>query len=314
MSVHEHAGIPPLERFRHEAALYSGLDGLVDTVVPFVRAGLAHGEPVLVALLPDRLKAVTEELGDDAERVETVNMAELGANPARIIPEWRRFVGHAADAGPFRGVGEPIWAGRRPVEIEECRLHEALLNTAFDDGPPWQLMCPYDEESLPDSVIEGAIRTHPVVSGDSDAGIGYDGQHGPEQFTVPLTHLPEDTYDFEFGPGDLSGLRGIVSRLGHEAGLDRDRTDDLVLAAHELATNSIIHGGGAGRLRAWREPEAFVVDIRDAGVIVDPLVGRELSLSMEENGRGVWMANQLCDLVQVRSNESGTAVRLFAWV
>ena len=27
-------------------------------------------------------------------------------------------------------------------------------------------------------------------------------------------------------------------------------------------------------------------------------------------GRGVWMANQLCDLVQVRSSDDGTVVRL----
>ena len=29
-----------------------------------------------------------------------------------------------------------------------------------------------------------------------------------------------------------------------------------------------------------------------------------------EGGRGVWIANQLCDLVQVRSGEDGSVVRL----
>ena len=29
-------------------------------------------------------------------------------------------------------------------------------------------------------------------------------------------------------------------------------------------------------------------------------------------GRGVWLANQLCDLVQIRSGAAGTVVRLHA--
>ena len=43
------------------------------------------------------------------------------------------------------------------------------------------------------------------------------------------------------------------------------------------------------------------------------MVGRELVELVSENGRGVWMANQLCDLVQVRSGARGTVVRLHAW-
>ena len=94
----------------------------------------------------------------------------------------------------------------------------------------------------------------------------------------------------------------------------RSALDDLVLAAHELATNSVLHGGGAGLLRSWSQPGAFVVEIADAGLIKDPLVGRDLLHDLAETGRGVWMANQLCDLVQVRSGSAGTVVRLFAWL
>jgi hypothetical protein len=56
------------------------------------------------------------------------------------------------------------------------------------------------------------------------------------------------------------------------------------------------------------------VEIADAGLINDPLVGRDLLHDLAETGRGVWMANQLCDLVQVRSGSAGTVVRLFAWL
>jgi anti-sigma regulatory factor (Ser/Thr protein kinase) len=34
----------------------------------------------------------------------------------------------------------------------------------------------------------------------------------------------------------------------------------------------------------------------------------------DEGGRGLWLANQLCDLVQIRSGENGTVVRLLTWL
>ena len=50
--------------------------------------------------------------------------------------------------------------------------------------------------------------------------------------------------------------------------------------------------------------------MRDDGRIEDPLVGRERPRPDQANGRGLWIANQLCDLVQVRSGHDGTEVRL----
>jgi anti-sigma regulatory factor (Ser/Thr protein kinase) len=241
-------------------------------------------------------------------------MGELGANPACIIPEWRRFLDDTAAEGPVRGVGEPVWSGRRDAEIEEAMFHDALLNLAFDGGPAWRLMCPYDVSSLPAEVLEEAGRSHPVVRG-TTAGATYAGHaHAHGRFTGPLRPAPEQAERFTFGPADLAGLRTVVTRLAEQAGVARDKADDLVLAAHELATNSVVHGGGGGVLRAWAEPDAFVVEVSDHGVIEDPLVGRDLLHELAEHGRGIWMANQLCDLVQVRSGRTGTAVRLFAWL
>lgn len=298
----------------HQAALYDGLESLLPAVLPFIREGIAQGEPVLVAMLPERLTAIEAALGSDATRVDFVDMGELGANPACIIPEWRRFLEDAGQEGPVRGVGEPVWSGRREVEIQEAALHEALLNVAFHDGPGWQLLCPYDVSALPAAVIDDALRNHPVTH---DPGIdpGYAGRaQALALFSGALPPAPSTADVFEFGPRDLAGLRSLVSGLARQAGVHRPAGDDLVLAAHELATNSIMHGGGAGRLKAWTDAGAFVVEVSDTGVIEDPLVGRDLLQELAENGRGVWMANQLCDLVQVRSGAAGTVVRLFAWL
>lgn len=302
-------------RFRHKAAFYHGLDGLATEVLPFIQQGVDAGEPVIVAMLPDRIETLEQSLGPDAARVRFLDMAEIGANPARILPAWRHFVESEAGRGGFRGVGEPIWPERRADELVECRLHEALLNVAFDEGPAWQLMCPYDMDALPSKVLEDAMRTHPDVSGDLRRVADYGGhQQAADAFAAELSTRPQWADEIPFRTRDLLALRRVVGRLASRAGLPQAICEDLVLATHELAANSLKHGGGSGLLRSWSEPAAFVIEVSDSGTITDPLVGRDLGSAMTASGRGLWMANQLCDLVQVRSTPLGTVVRLFAWL
>src|SRR5690349_3007999 len=107
---------PSVSRFHHAAVFYRGLDDMVDRIAPFIAEGVARGEPVLVAELPDRVEALTEALGEQSSQVTFLDMAAVGANPARIIPAWREFV----DAHPgqaVRGVGEPAWVGRSRDEL-----------------------------------------------------------------------------------------------------------------------------------------------------------------------------------------------------
>lgn len=63
-------------------------------------------------------------------------------------------------------------------------------------------------------------------------------------------------------------------------------------------------------MSVWLEPGALVFEARDDGCIGEPLVGRVRPTPTQDGGRGLWMANQLCDLVQVRSGSSGTSMRL----
>jgi anti-sigma regulatory factor (Ser/Thr protein kinase) len=105
-------------------------------------------------------------------------------------------------------------------------------------------------------------------------------------------------------------VRRFVS--AHGAGvLSTDRANDLLLAVNELATNTVRHGGGRGILKAWREPGALICEVTDAGRIQQPLVGRERPRLGQVGGYGLWLANQLCDLVQVRAFPTGGAVRVY---
>jgi anti-sigma regulatory factor (Ser/Thr protein kinase) len=306
-----------IEAFRHEALLYAGEVDFLARTLPFIRDGVAADEPVLVVVSAGRIGLLRSALGRDADLVAFADMADVGANPARIIPAWRDFVaGHESTDRRVRGIGEPIWAGRGPAELVECQRHETLLNLAFAGVPAWWLLCPYDTEALPPVVVEEAQRSHPLVT---RGGAGWESAdyRGLDQaaapFDAPLPDPPGEPLELAFGAGPLAALRDLVSRHAAAAGLDQARTADLVLAVDEVVTNSLRHGGGRGTLRIWQDADALVCEVRDAGRIADPMAGRQRPAPDREGGRGPWLVNQLCDLVQLRSSAAGGVVRLHMW-
>jgi anti-sigma regulatory factor (Ser/Thr protein kinase) len=304
--------------YQHDAFLYAGDEDFLAGLVPFVREGVALGQPVMVAVTEPRLTKLRTAVAADAEAVDFVDMAELGHNPARIIPGWRNFVDqHGGPGRPVRGIGEPIWAGRRPAEIVECQLHEALLNLAVDPDTPLWLRCPYDTKALDGPVLDQALHSHPTVveADDYRGSTAYGGAHHVgEMFARALPEPGDPTEQLSFDGSNLAAVRCLVSRLALDAGLDAGRTSDLTLALTELTTNSVRHGGGGGLLRMWEERDALVCEVADRGHVDDPLVGRRMPAETEEGGRGVWLANQLCDLVQLRSTAVGTVVRVYSWL
>lgn len=116
--------------------------------------------------------------------------------------------------------------------------------------------------------------------------------------------------ELPFADRDLGAVRGFVYRGATAASLDVDRAHDLVLAVNELATNSVRHGGGTGTLRMWREADALLCEVQDSGHITEPSVGRVPPTPDQESGRGLWVVNHLCDLVQIHSTPAGTVVRV----
>lgn len=302
------------DTFRHEAVFYAGADEFVDRTAPFIREGLEANEPVLVVVSAKKIEMLRSELGGGADGVRFADMAEVGQNPARIIPAWRDFVDeNAGSQRGRRGLGEPIWAARSPAELAECERHEALLNLAFAGSPAWQLACPYDTRALGSSVIEEAIRNHPFVVEDGvpRESEGFRGLADVmEPFDRPMPEPPGAPVQVVFGEGKLAAVRASVAGAAIDSGLGPTRTEDLVLAANEIATNSLRHGGGRGILRMWEHDHTLICEIRDAGRIDRPLAGRERPVPGQTSGFGLWLANQLCDLVQVRANATGTIVRL----
>jgi anti-sigma regulatory factor (Ser/Thr protein kinase) len=302
------------DTFRHEALLYAGHAEFVERTSRFIRDGAAAGEPVLVVVSAPKIDMLRDELGDAAQSVLFADMDSVGDNPARIIPAWRTFVSDHVDGDvALRGIGEPISDSRAPDVLVECQRHEHLLNLAFAGSPGWWLLCPYDVETLSDDVIAEARRSHPYTSehGGSGESVEYLGDDfGAKPFNGELSDPPPDAATAAFTGPTLGTLRRFVTEHAVRCGLGRALTPDLLVAVNELATNSVVHGGGSGTCSLWGEPAAVVCEVQDGGSFDRPLAGREQPLADLESGRGLWLANQLCDLVQIRSHPSGTTVRL----
>jgi hypothetical protein len=302
--------------YRHEALLWHDADEFLASTVPFVRGGLAAEEAIMVAVVDAREEWLRDALGSDARQVLFVNMAELGSNPARIIPVLREFVDeHSAGGDAVRGLGEPIWLGRRPEEVAESQLHEALLSVAVDPDTPFWLMCPYDAEHLDESIIEEVYRSHPAII-DAQQYRGshlYGGRdHLESVFSTELPQLAGTFDELTCTRADLQRVSSFVAIKSYAAGLRADRAADLAVAAAELATSSLQRGAAEAVVRVWLTADAVLCEVRDAASVTDPLAGRQPST--KDQPKGLWLANQLCDLVQLRSSVEGTTVRAHQWL
>ena len=300
--------------FQHEVLLYSGIEEFLRGALESINESLDAGEPLLVMVSTEKIERLQAALGRDAARIEFVDVEVVGRNPARMIPAWRALIDENPDStGRVRGLAEPIWSARRPAEVVEAELHESLLNRAFADAPGLSLLCAYDTKELDSSVIDHARRNHAFVveHGDRRASDTYNGVPAvAASLGGPLDELAAESVLLTFDDVPLNAVRALVSEHAARNGLDRDRADELVLAVDEAASNSVQHGEARRDLRIWTEGDVLICEVRDRGRIEDPLVGRTRPPTDREGGRGLWIANQLCDLVQVRSSAAGTVVRL----
>lgn len=299
--------------YRHEAFLYSGLPEFVSGTSSFIRRAVRAGDPVLVVVSREKIGLLRRELGAEARNMSFADMARVGDNPGRIIAAWQAFVAAQAGARQVWGIGEPVYPGRSPTELAECQLHEALLNVAFDAVTPFWLLCPYDLETLADDVIDEAQRTHPFIDrgGQRQAAGAFRPIDMADPFDRPLPARPADAVAMSFQAGRLRRVRAFVAAQAAHVGLDAESTAAMVLAVSEIATNSLRHGGGQGELRSWVQDGSLVCEVSDRGHITSPLVGRVRPVPDGQGGAGLWVANQLCDLVQIFSSPRGTTVRVY---
>jgi anti-sigma regulatory factor (Ser/Thr protein kinase) len=301
----------PAGVFTHAAFFYDTADQYVDVIASFLEEGLTAGEPALVAVPRGNLELIRAGLGGVGETVSFQDMSVLGRNPARIIPVIRRFT-DSHPGGRTRFVGEPLWAGRSPAEIQEVARHEALVNAAFADVPT-AILCPYRSDRPDQAVRDDAEVTHPHLLGRGRTEVSTRYAGAAAALAIAEQRLPAPPGNAEelvFEPGDLPSLRRLIRKRAASAGLSDERAEDLTIAVNEAATNTISHTHAPGRLRLWQDATTFICEIRDGGHIRDPLAGRHLASAVAGGGHGLRVVNQVCDLVELRTGPWGTAIRM----
>jgi anti-sigma regulatory factor (Ser/Thr protein kinase) len=308
--------LPSADGLVHEALLYRGEDELAGGVGAFIGEAAAAGEPVLLALPGEHLRRF-HELPDDAPGLVYQDMREAGRNPNRLLSVMESWIadqeaGVPGGPGRVRIVSEPVWPGRPYPEAAECLRHEALVNEVLADAPA-TILCPYDAANLDAETLAGAELTHPTIreAGRRRPSLAYPGLAGMDLDVIwPLEPPAEDVRAHELG-SSLRELRRTVAADPLVGALRPDRRSDLVLAVNEAATNAVRHGDGGCSARIWHDGRGLVAEISSESGGADRLVGRRGRPDpAARSGRGLWLINQVCDLVEMRSGEDGTTLRL----
>jgi MEDS: MEthanogen/methylotroph, DcmR Sensory domain len=317
--------------FEHGACIYENDEQYLETVVPFLAEGLAFGEPVLAVTTPANLELIGAALGKGAGEVDYAESAFFGRRPPqRVAAFYRYWRTHAAardranpDSGEDREIpgaaprvrilAEPVWAGRSAREIAAWTRMESALNVALA-ATSISMICPYDARTLGSDIVADALCTHPVlITGErSDRSAQY---VDPAVFARshdagPLADPPADAAAFAFN-GDLRALRRFIADRAAEYEVEGDRAEMLVLAVSEVGAYLKRQPPGGAVVRTWEQPGAAVCDFRQpGGSIDDPFLGLRPAELEPGAGDGLWLTNQICDWMEIRSGADGCAIQL----
>lgn len=110
---------------------------------------------------------------------------------------------------------------------------------------------------------------------------------------------------------NLAAVRELVRRHARAAGLSASRAGDLVLAASEVAANTLAHTAGGGRVWVWPQHGAVFCEFRDTGTFSDPQAGRSRPPDGIAGRLGLWVVRHVCDGIEIRNRPGGTTTRLF---
>ncbi len=299
----------PRAGFVHEALIYRDEAEFDAAMHLFLQEAAAAGEPVLVALPGPHLEHVREALGDVAGEARLEDVAQVGRNPSRLLSMIEEWV--ASHDGHARVVSEVVWPGRSHAEAVEALRHEALVNHALA-GSGATVMSPFDAEHLDEDILAAVEMTHPIVveGGRRRAGTSY---------TDPLSTAFRELWPLEdpTGPvsehplvGSLLELRRAITDDPALGSLSAERRSDLVFAINEAASNAVKHGNETCLTRIWHDGDEVVTEVSSHAGIQDVMAGRRRPAADALQGRGLWLINQLCDLVELRSGTSGTTLRM----
>jgi anti-sigma regulatory factor (Ser/Thr protein kinase) len=300
------------ERFFHEALVYDSDQEFVAVAAPFLRDGLAAGEPTLFGGDERQQRLMRDELGDlTGLTLLDVDQDRAGAVPA-LLDAYRSHSGYVRD-----GAAQIRVLGRSPrTPWHAWARYEAAVNRLYSRFPLWEI-CPYDVRETPDAVLADVSLTHPHLATDERGSANPD-YLDPEIFlncrararTDPLQGAPAHVELTD--PSPAAAGRSLLSLAG-PTGLENEDQDVMALSVSRLVTNAIEYGRPPIRVRAWAAPERIVVTVSDTGPgPIDPLVGllpRD-PLGDPDEANALHVIHLAVSEVAMYSDELGFTIRL----
>ncbi len=294
---------------RHNAFVYESQEEYVTRSVAFLREGLEAGEGAIVANTRPGLAAMREALGPDAAQVTFVDVSSAYTRPARMLAAHNKVMAEQLrKTTSLRGVADVLY-GPDPGEWDLWTGYEAVINRSFRHLPAW-VVCTYNVNGLPDPVLDGVWRTHPeVVAG--DAWTTSDRYEQPDHLLRRITPLPEQLSDLRSIPfrRDLEQFRERLARELAAENVAEAKALDMLLAATEIATNAMVHGGGVEEVRVGRSDGRFVCEIIDRGPGFDDPAAGYLA-PRAGVGSGLWVARQLTWQIDFFESPRGFTARI----
>lgn len=283
--------------FEHQGCLYGSDAEFLAMAVPFVRDGLARGEPVLVATTSANLELLHDAMGAEANGVDYAESAYFGRRPPQRATALHQY--WTKHGGVVRVIAEPVWAGRSRREVDAWQRMEAGFNVVLADSQI-RLICPYDTRNVDPGIVDDARRTHPEFL------IGDAAERSP-QFMAPAdfartratagpVEIAADIFRFD---GDLAAVRRYVLDKATPLLRDEDAVATFGIAVGESITYLLSHG--VTRVSVWVRPVAGRVVCTmhsDQPLAVHPFVGFR-------HGDGLWLTNQICEWLDVSSDDEG---------
>jgi anti-sigma regulatory factor (Ser/Thr protein kinase) len=299
----------------HEAGFYGSDDEFRTLIVPFVRDGLAAGEPVIIGY-DGRKAGLLRSWLPDASAVNFLGANSLYASPAGTIASYRKmFDGYLTEgARRIRIAGDVPHPGNGG-RFDGWDRYESAMNTVWDDLPVWAL-CLYDTATAPAAVLEVVEQTHPRIAlpgGSRRRGRGYLDPSDFRGLPVPPDPLERTAPAAEFVASSSAEARHTVEQAarGHVAG---EIIRDLLIGVSEAVSNALLYGRPPVTVRVWAGSGRLVVGVHDqgdgpanhlAGLVPTPHRGTGQGM-----GLGLWVMHQLDLDVALCYGDDGFTVRL----
>lgn len=300
----------------HRAVPYRTPEHQAEILTGAVAGALECGRRAIVVVERRCRSELEQALGADAG-VRYVRPEELhSAPPFTVAGRWSRTVRDAIADGATGvcAVAQPV--ALPGIDSSYWTRLDLAIGHAMRALPVEMLCCFADRDGAREEA--GALHDEFLVDGaavpsghrrDDHELLQEHPQRPPSDLGVPLLSEAVDLHG-------LSAMRRLVRREGQLSGLGPARVEDLVLAVNELVSNGVEHGSGAPVLRMWRTADGLVAEMTDTVPERLAFPGLAAPSPSGERGRGLWLASELADVLQVWTADDdpgqvqGTVVRV----